>query len=115
MKYEVKVAQSCLTLPPHGICSPWNSPDQNIGVDNCSLLQGIFPTQGSNPVFPLAGGFFTTATREAQEYWSGWPIPSPADPPNPGIKQGVPALRVDLLPAELQGSKIVLTISNYYN
>ena len=29
--------------------SPWNSPGQNTGVGNISLLQGIFPTQGSNP------------------------------------------------------------------
>ena len=26
----------------------WNSPGQNTGVGSCSLLQGIFPTQGSN-------------------------------------------------------------------
>ena len=30
-------------------CSPWNSPGQNTGVGNFSLLHGIFPTQGSNP------------------------------------------------------------------
>ena len=29
--------------------SPWTSPGQNIGVGSLSLLQGIFPTQGSNP------------------------------------------------------------------
>ena len=29
--------------------SLWNSPGQNTGVDSLSLLQGIFPTQGSNP------------------------------------------------------------------
>ena len=29
--------------------TPWNSPGQNIGVGSLSLLQGIFPTQGSNP------------------------------------------------------------------
>ena len=29
--------------------SPWNSPGQNTGVGSLSLLQGIFPTQGSNP------------------------------------------------------------------
>ena len=29
--------------------SPWDSPGQNTGVDSCSLLQGIFLTQGSNP------------------------------------------------------------------
>ena len=28
--------------------SPWNSLGQNTGVGSCSLLQGIFPTQGSN-------------------------------------------------------------------
>ena len=32
--------------------SPWNSPGQNTGVGNLSLLQGIFPTQGSNPGLP---------------------------------------------------------------
>ena len=37
---------------PHGPCSPWNSPGQNTVVDSLSLLQGIFPTQGSNPGFP---------------------------------------------------------------
>jgi len=28
---------------------PWNSPGKNTGVSSHSLLQGIFPTQGSNP------------------------------------------------------------------
>ena len=27
----------------------WNSPGQNTGVGSLSLLQGIVPTQGSNP------------------------------------------------------------------
>ena len=34
------------------------------------------------------------------EYWSGWPFPSPGDPPNPGIKPRSPALQADSLPAE---------------
>ena len=46
------VTQSCLTLWLQGLCSPWNSPDQNTGVGSPSLLQGIFPTQGSNPGLP---------------------------------------------------------------
>ena len=50
---EVKVAQSCPTLcDPHGLYSPWNSPGQNTEVGSLSLLQGIFPTQGSNPGLP---------------------------------------------------------------
>ena len=39
---KVKVAQSSLTFCGPMDCSPWNSP-------GLSLLQGIFPTQGSNP------------------------------------------------------------------
>ena len=37
------------SLWPHGLYSPWNSPGQNTGVGNLSLLQGIFPTQGLSP------------------------------------------------------------------
>ena len=37
------------SLQPHGLYSPWNSPGQNTGVGSLSFLQGIFPTQGSNP------------------------------------------------------------------
>ena len=39
------------SLQPHGLYSPWNSPSQNTRVGSLSLLQGIFPTQGSNPGF----------------------------------------------------------------
>ena len=50
---RVEVAQSCPTLcDPHGLYSPWSSPGQNTGVGSLSLLQGIFPTQGSNPGLP---------------------------------------------------------------
>ena len=38
-------------LWPHRLY-PWNSPGQNTGVGSLSLLQGIFPTQGSNPGLP---------------------------------------------------------------
>jgi len=33
----------------HGLYSPWTSPGQNTGVGILALLQGIFPTQASNP------------------------------------------------------------------
>ena len=70
-----KVSQSCLTL-----CDPmdytvlyslWNSPGQNTGVGSCSLLQGIFPTQGSNlsPALQTSGFFTSWATRETHK-WS---------------------------------------------
>ena len=34
-------------IPP-GSC-PWDSPGKNTGVGSHALLQGIFPTQQSNP------------------------------------------------------------------
>ena len=40
------------SLWPHGLYNAWNSPGQNTGVGNLSLLQGIFPTQGPNPGLP---------------------------------------------------------------
>ena len=40
------------SLQPHGLYSPCNCPGQNTGVGSLSLLQGIFPTQGSNPGLP---------------------------------------------------------------
>ena len=48
----VKVAQSCPTLCSPMDYSSWNSLGQNTGVGSLSLLQGIFPTQGSNPGLP---------------------------------------------------------------
>ena len=48
IKVKVNVAQSCLTLCDSTVYSPWNFPGQNTGEGGLSLLQGIFPTQGSN-------------------------------------------------------------------
>ena len=50
----------------HGLYSPWKSPGQNTGVGSLSILQGIFPTQGSSRPRNLTGvsciacGFFTS-------------------------------------------------------
>ena len=64
------VAQSCLTLRPHGLSParlfcPWNSPGKNTGVGSHSLFQGIFLTQGSNTRLLHSRRFFTVCvTRE---------------------------------------------------
>ena len=51
--------ESCVSdsLRPHGLwparlLCPWDSPGKNTGVGYHALLQGIFPTQGSNPGIP---------------------------------------------------------------
>ena len=38
-----------------------------------------------------------------QEYWSGFPFPSPEYLPDPGIEPGPPALQADSLPSEPPG------------
>ena len=54
------------SLQPHGLYSPQNSPGQNIGVGNLSLLQRIFPIWDRTQVSHIAGRFFTSwATGEA--------------------------------------------------
>ena len=51
------------SLRPHELYSPWNSPGQNTGIGSLSLLQGIFPTQGSC----ITSRFFTSwDTKEAR-------------------------------------------------
>ena len=102
---KVKVAQSCPTL-----CDPMDYIVHGILQDR--ILEWVaFPFFRGSPqprdqtqVSCIAGGFFSSwGTREAQEYWSGQPIPSLADLPNPGIEPGSPILQVDSLPAELPG------------
>ena len=84
------------------------------GIPQARILEWVaFPfSRGSSqprieprsPTWILAGGFFNVwVTRETQEYWSGWPIPSPGGPPNPGIELRSPALQADSLPTELSG------------
>ena len=41
-----------------------------------------------------------------QEYWSGLPLPSPGDLPEPGIEPGSPSLQADALLSEPPGKPI---------
>ena len=100
---------------------PWDFPGKNTGVSCYFLLQEIFPTQGLNlgltqcrqMLYRLRHKFSSvqslslvrlfatpwTVARQApltmgfsrQEYWCGWPFPSPGDLPDPGIKPTSPA------------------------
>ena len=93
------------SLRPHGLYSPWNSPGQNTGVGSLSLLQGIFPTQGSNPGLPHCRRILYQLSHQGSPQPSGperaasavevWPLPtkwllagglparSPSSPPAP--------------------------------
>ena len=47
-----------------------------------------------------------------QEYWSGFPFPSPEDLPNSGIKPGSPKLQADVLPSEPRGKPEVTNLDS---
>ena len=104
------VAQSCLSLCDPMDCSPPGSSVHGIlqarRLEQVAMpsSRGFSQPRDQTQVSRVSGGFFSMwATREAQEYWSGQPIPSPEDPPNPGIEPRSPALQADSLPAELPG------------
>ena len=98
----MKVAQSCPTLCDPMDYSPWNSPGQSTGVGYHSLLQGIFPSQGSNPGLPNSRQILYHLNHLGSNKILEWiAYPSPGDLPDPGIEPGSPALQVDSLPTEL--------------
>ena len=63
------------------------------------LVTQLHPTLYNPMDYSLSGTSVHGFSR--QENWSGLPCPPPGDLPNPGIKQGYPALQVDSLPVEL--------------
>ena len=102
MVVKVKVAQVCLTLCDPMDCSPWNSLGQNTGVSSLSLLQGIFPTQGSNPGLLHCGQILFQLSHKGSPRileWVAYPFSSIL--PNPGTEPGSSALQADSLSTEL--------------
>ena len=105
-KMKVKVTQSCPTLlQHHGLYSPWNSPGQNARVGSLSLLQGIFPTQGSNPGLPHCRWIlYQLSHKGSPRIWSEQPISSPGHLPDSGINWGLLHCRWILYQLSYQGS-----------
>ena len=107
---ELKVAH-CVRL----FATPWTVTLQaplSMGILQARMLEWVdMPSSrgSSQPwnqtqVSRIAGEFFTICTtRKTQEYWSGQPIPSPGDLPNPGFEPGSPALQADSLLSEPPG------------
>ena len=106
--YKVRESEShsvmSNSLWPHGLYSPWNCPGQNTRVGSLSLLQGVFPTQGSNPGLPHCRQILDQLSHQGSPRIPEWvAYPYPVDLPNPRIKPGSSALQMDSLPAEPQG------------
>ena len=99
-KFQILVWESCSVMSnflwPHGTHSLWNSPDQNTRVGSLSLLQWIFPTQGSNSGLQHCRRILYQLSHQGSPRILEWvAIPSPADLPDPGIEPGSPALQAD--------------------
>ena len=94
-------------LWPRGLYSPLNSPGQNTGVGSLSLLQGIFPTQGSNPGLPHCKQILYQLSHKGRPRILEWV----AHPFSSGSSQtrfelGFPALQADSSPIELSGKPV---------
>ena len=96
--------ESCLVMPD----SSW--PQGLYSLQDRILEWVAFPFRVSSQprdwtqVSHIVDRFFTSwATREAQEYWSGWLISSPGDLPDPRIKPVSSALQAVSLSTELWG------------
>ena len=88
------------SLRPH-LTSPQS---MDTGVGSLFFLQGIFPTQGSNPGLLHCRWILYQLSHQGSPRILEWvAYPSPADLPDPGIKPGSPALQADSLPTELSG------------
>ena len=90
---------------PMDYYSPWNSLDQNIGVGSRSLLQGIFPSQGSNQCLlhcqQILYQLSDKTSPQIRERVVAYPLSSGSS--RPRDQTGVPALQVDSSPTKLSG------------
>ena len=84
------------SLQLRGLNTARSSPGQNTGVGSLSLLQGIFPTQGSKPGLPHCRQILYQLSHKRSPRILEWvAYPSPADLPYPGIEPGSPSLQAD--------------------
>ena len=97
------------SLWPHELYSPWNSPGQNIGVGNYSLLQGIVPTQGLNPGLLHCGWILCQLSHKGSPRildWVAYPFSRGSSWPRNQTR--VSSFSGDSLPTELWGAYEVL-------
>ena len=70
---------------------------QSENVSSSVVSDSLWPPWTVAHQAPLSMGL------SIQEYWSGFPFPSPGDLPNPGFDPGSPALQTDSLLSEPSG------------
>ena len=98
-------------------CSPWDSPGQNTGIGSRSLLQWVYPTQGSNPGLPPCRQILYHLSHQGSPgvlEWVAYPFSSRSS--WQVSNWGLLHCRQILLPAELLGkpTSIVGKCLHYY-
>ena len=106
--------------------SPGDLPDPGVELGSSALQVDSLPSEPPGKAICMYGGLvakscLTLATPwtvacqtplsmgfSRQEYWSGFPFPSPGDLPDPGIKPWSSALQADHLLTKLQGKFICM-------
>ena len=89
----------------------WSSPGQNTGVGSLSLLQGIFPTQGSNSGLPHCGQILYQLSHKGSPRileWVAVPVSRGSSQPRS------PALQEDSSTAEPQGKSRNTRVGNLF-
>ena len=66
-------------------------------------MKSLSPVQLFATPWTVAYQAFPSMGFSRPEYWSGLPVPSPGDLPNPEIEPGSPALEADALTSEPTG------------
>ena len=104
------------SLGPHGPYSPWNSPGQNTAMGSHSILQGIVPTQGSNPGLPHCRWIlYQLSHKGSPRILKRVAYPFSSGSSDPGIEPGSPALQADSLPTELSGKPLnLIKVLHYF-
>ena len=96
------------SLRSHGLHSPQNSLGQNAGVGSLSLLQGVIPTQGSNPGLLYYSWILCQLSHKGSPRilaWAAYPFSSRSSQPRNWT--GSPALQADFLPTELSVTALI--------
>ena len=103
---HVRHSATLWTVAPGPLC-PRNSLGQDTRAGGCSLLQGIFPTQGSNPDLPHCRWIlYHLSPQGSPRILERVAFPSLADLPDPGIEPSSPELQADSLPSEPPGEPL---------
>ena len=95
----VELRLSCIIVPLVSFAIPYH---HLLVVWLLSHVQLFCDTKDSSPPALLSMGF------SRQEYWSGFPFPSPGDLLGSGLEPAPPALQVDSFPLSHPGSFILV-------